>query len=167
MFRFLFGTVGNQSLAAIRFARFFSFRFRARPRTFSGGSEHFAKPRIEISTSFSSRAPCEPSKATRRLRTNRIAARPSVVRALVRNQTEKMSVNSQIFQSTRARPKKIQKCFEIPLFEGAGKKFSARFFWVLLKVGCWMLDFRPNGPHFGLKANIQHPTYRWTLEGLS
>ena len=63
-------------LAAIRFARFFSFRFRTRPRTFYGASERFAKPRMEIITSFSSRAtPCEPSKAIRRLRTDRIAAR--------------------------------------------------------------------------------------------
>ena len=41
-----------------------------------GASERFAKPRIEIFTGFSSRtAPCECSKAIRRLRTNRIAAR--------------------------------------------------------------------------------------------
>ena len=31
-------------LAAIRFAQFFSFRFRTRPRTFYGASERFAKP---------------------------------------------------------------------------------------------------------------------------
>ena len=63
-------------LAAMRFARFFSFRFRTRPHTFYGASDRFAKPRIEIFTSFSSRAaPCEPWKAIRRLRTNRIAAR--------------------------------------------------------------------------------------------
>ena len=43
-----------ESLAAIRFARFFSFRFRTRPRTFDGASERFAKPRMEIITRFSS-----------------------------------------------------------------------------------------------------------------
>ena len=54
----------------------FSFWFRTRPRTFYGASERFAKPKIEIFTSFSSiAASCEPSKAIPRLRANRIAAR--------------------------------------------------------------------------------------------
>ena len=62
-------------LTADWFAEFSRFGF-AHPRTFYGVSERFAKPRIEIFTSFSSMAaPCEPSKAIRRLRTNRIAAR--------------------------------------------------------------------------------------------
>ena len=72
--------IGALHLAAIQFARFFSFRFRTRPRTFYGASERFAKPRMEIIISFSSRAtPCEPSKAIRRLRTDRIAARFSLI----------------------------------------------------------------------------------------
>ena len=42
-------------LAAIRFARFFSFQFRTMPRTFYGASERFTKLRMEIIASFSSR----------------------------------------------------------------------------------------------------------------
>ena len=62
--------------AIIRFARFFSFRFRTRPRTFYGASERFAKPRIEMFTTFSSRAtPYNPLQVIRRLRTDRTAAR--------------------------------------------------------------------------------------------
>ena len=63
-------------LAAIRFARFFSFRFRTRPRTFYGASELCAKARKEMFTSFSDRAlPCGPLKAIGGLRTNRSAVR--------------------------------------------------------------------------------------------
>ena len=54
------GDAEGENLAAIRFARFFSFRFRTRPRTFYGASERFAKPRMEIITSFSRATPCEP-----------------------------------------------------------------------------------------------------------
>lgn len=50
-------------LADIWFARFFYFQFCTRPRTFYGVSERFAKLRMEINTSFSSRAmPCAPGK---------------------------------------------------------------------------------------------------------
>ena len=40
------GSLNRKSLAAIRFAQFFFFRFRTRPRTFYRVSERCAKPRI-------------------------------------------------------------------------------------------------------------------------